>query len=70
MTETQQQTNRASASPELPQQNDDEDAARFRWLVETDPEAVAMIAWRVRAACAHEDPRKAIDAAMKKRKKK
>jgi hypothetical protein len=42
-----------------------QDAQRYRWLVRTNPGAVASIAWAVsKEACKHNLPSDAVDAAM------
>lgn len=40
------------------------DAERYRWLLETSPATLAMIAYRFKSATAFGDPQQAIDAAM------
>jgi hypothetical protein len=40
------------------------DAARFAWLVDTEPFSVCTVAWRVLAACAYNEPRECVDVAM------
>lgn len=41
------------------------DARRYRWLIQQNPDAVACIAWKCKAACRYGDPTRAIDAAMR-----